>query len=592
MPRQPRRREAVIPTASLVASAVHYQGKVGRIYQPQQDWQREAYRHYGINGMARYAANYYGNALSRAVLSIGKRDKKGVVKPSTTGAAFQRLTELFNGKDGQAQMLKALGVHLTVAGECFLVGRAVEGEDTWEIVSILEMRVNGDRWSIDYGDGMLPVVLNDKDVVIRIWNPNPARRIEADSPFRSLLSVLAEMEWLQRHTFAQLQSRIAGAGILWMPQGVSFPPPVDKDGNPVEVPGGDAMAFMTMLGQAMAKAIEDPSAASALVPIIAMLPDESLGKQDLMHFWSELDAQTKEMRQEAGIAFALGMDLPPEKVLGMGSNTGTSGGNSNGVSHWGAWQIDEDTIKMHIEPMLELVANALTIGYIRPLTEDPSDVVLYSTEGLKLRPDRSKESIELHVMGALKREVMLRENGFDPDTDMMTEEEYAEHLLRKIASGSSTPEQVAAAAAELGVVLPAGPSQAAPRQARPDPSLEDHPTRPRTPEESPYTLTTLLAASEPLVFRALERAGNRIKNKVGVKVDGVPAYEMHTLYQTNGEADAFLDDAWSCAPQVLAGLAEHPDKVISTLDAYCRVLMAERSPHTRDRLRDFLQAAA
>ena len=80
------------------------------------------------------------------------------------------------------------------------------------------------------------------------------------------------------------------------------------------------------------------------------------------------------------------MDLPREQIMGMSSNSGTGGGNSNGVSHWGAWQIEESTIKFHIEPMLELICNALTIGYLRPLTEAVDTFVTYNTKKLRLRP--------------------------------------------------------------------------------------------------------------------------------------------------------------------------------------------------------------
>jgi len=582
MPRTPRKQPVVIPTTSLVASAVRYSGKAARIYQPNQDWQRECYRHYAICGEARFAAKFFGQALSRAVLKVQKKMRKGPVDV-TTGPAVEILADLFNGKDGQAQMLEALGTHLTIAGECYLVGRAVDGGDSWEIVSILEMQVSGTTWTIVYGDGLPPVTLTDNDVVIRIWNPFPPKRIEADSPMRSLLPVLTEVEWLTRHIFAQTSSRLAGAGLLLLPQGMSFPPPPEVDGAP-QVTANEADSFMLTLADAMLTPITNPESPSAMVPIVVTAPDDSIDKAKLMHFWSELDSSALEMRKEAIGRFADGMDLPREQVLGMSSNAGTGGGNSNGVSHWGAWQIEESTIKFHIEPMLELICNALTIGYLRPLlSEGAPEFVAYDTSALRLRPDRSKEAFELYDRGLLSAETLLTENGFDVD-DLPKEDEFHLWLLRKVASGSATPEQVGAALAALGVALGPVLQAATPREARPDPSLDDHPTRPRTPGEE-----ALVAASDALVFRALERAGNRIRQKQGVKPPGIPAYEMHTLYQANGDASMFLEDAWSCAPQVLDGLAD-VDKTVEVLDSYCRALMAEQAFHTRDRLAKWLEA--
>lgn len=598
MPRRPK-ADAVIPTTALVASAVRYPGKAARIYRPNQDWQTECYRHYAICGEARFAARFFGHAISKALLGIGKQGPDGV-SPVTSGEPVELLDLVFNGRDGQAQMLESLGIHLTIAGECYLVGRSVVSEDesgqetesdVWEVVSILEMKVTGTKWTIVYGDGMKPVDLGEDDVVIRIWLPNPAKRIEADSPFRSLLPILTEIEWLTRHIFAQVSSRLAGAGILFVSQGMSFPPPPEVDGKP-QVVANQADALMLTLADAMLTPISDPSSPSAMIPIVISVPDDVLANGDpakLMHFWSNLDEQALALRQEAIRRFALGMELPPEQVLGMSSNSGTGGGASNGVSHWGAWQIEESTIKMFVEPMLELIVNSLTIGYLRPLVDDPNLVVTFNTAPLRLRPDRSKEAMELYDRGVLSGAALLRENGFQ-DTDLPSNDEYKEWLLRKIASGSATPDQVAAALRVLGVNLPtvvAPPADSQGREARPTPSLEDHPL----PKAPPQAASAVLAAADALVFRALERAGNRIRQAEGIKPPGVPSYEMHTLHLVNGDATRYLADAWSCAPRILEGLAD-PDATVATLDAYCRSLFASQQPHTRERLAQWLGAQA
>jgi hypothetical protein len=315
-------------------------------------------------------------------------------------------------------------------------------------------------------------------------------------------------------------------------------------------------------------------------------PDEAIDKAKLLHFWSNLDENSMALRGEAIRRFALGMDLPPEQVLGMSSNGGTGGGTSNGVSHWGAWQIEEATIKMHVEPMLDVVVNALTMGYLRPALNDESPaVVIYDSSALRLRPDRSREAIELYDRGLISVDVLLRENGFDAATDTPEPEEFKRWLLVKIASGSATPEQVQAALGALGVSLSVPELQGPPREAQPDRSLEDHPTEDRMPGES-----ALVAASDALVFRALERAGNRLRQSSGLKPPGVPAYETHMFVKANGSSERLLEDAWSCAPQVLDGIADH-NKVVPVLDSYCQTLLTEQSPHKRERLIDWLRLA-
>ena len=586
MPRPKTSTTVAVPTTkSLVASSMRYPGKGVRVYAQRQDWQRECYRHYAICGEARYGARFFGHALSRAILSTAQINDAGESEYLETGPASDALADLFDGPDGQTQMLDAIGLHLTIAGECYLVGRQDLTGDLWEVLSCLEIKVNGEAWQIDYGNGVPPIDLTENDVVIRIWMPAPGKHIEADSPFRSLLPILTEIEYLTRHVFAQITSRLAGAGILLMPQGMSFPPPPAQDGRE-QVAANDADSFMLTLAETMMTPLNDPGSPAAVVPIVVTAPDDAIDKPRLLEFWSELDSHAMELRTEAIRRFALGMDLPPEVVLGMGSNGGTGGGRSNGVSHWGAWQVEESTIKLHIEPMLDTVCNALTMGYLRPTIEDGvqsvTAFITYDTSRLRLRPDRSKEAFELYDRGLLSPKALLRENGF-PIADAATPEEMHTWLLMKAATGSTTPEQVSAAMLQLGVNLGPGTGDQTGREERPTPSLEDHPTRPRTPAES-----ALVAASEALVFRALERAGNRLRQSMA-KPPGVPAYETH-LYVTpvNGASKTLLDDAWSCAPMVLDGIGD-PAVVVPLLNSYCQSLIQGRQPHERSRLRNWLR---
>jgi hypothetical protein len=185
--------------------------------------------------------------------------------------------------------------------------------------------------------------------------------------------------------------------------------------------------------------------------------------------------------------------------------------------------------------------------------------------------------------GLISGEATRRETGFSED-DAPNAAEFQFWLLSKIATGSATPEQVQAALAQLGVNLQVIGEQSPIREAPQPPSLEEHPREPKTPEAA-----ALIAACEALVFRALERAGNRLRVNV-TRPPKVPAYETHLFVKANGTTAKMLEDAWSCAPQVLEGIAD-PDKVIPVLDSYCTSLLAEQSPHKRERLVNWLRLA-
>jgi hypothetical protein len=283
--------EIVKAPTSMVASAQRYPGTPRRVYRKQQDWQTEAWRFYDTCGELRFAANWIANVISRATLYAATRAPDDSVSKQESGPAVDAMDDLFNGQEGQAQMLSAIGIHLTIPGECYLVGRKPEPDrdemgtdDIWEIVGTEEMKHTGSRWGIDYQDGNKILWLDDSAVIIRIWRPHPQRRIEADSPVRALLGVLTELEFLSRHVMAQATSRLAGAGILVLPQGMTFPSPPENSGLPENA--SDADIFMSVLGESMITPIQDPGAPSGVVPIVVTAPDEVIDKITHLTFWS------------------------------------------------------------------------------------------------------------------------------------------------------------------------------------------------------------------------------------------------------------------------------------------------------------------
>jgi hypothetical protein len=575
MPRTRKAQQTVVPTTSLVASAVKYPGKLTRLYLPSTAWQVDAWRFYDLIPELRFAAGWIANALSRVELFPAEVDDNGIRQRSDDPQIADVLQSVFHGKDGQAQMLGSLGLHLTVAGEGFLVGRHVgtETEMVWEVVGVTEVKVTGSTWTLEY-EGQLAITLSDDDVVIRIWRPHPAHRLQADSPVRALLGVLREIENLTKHVFLQTTSRLVGSGILPLPQSVTFPP---AEGT--ESTGNAATDFMATLTQVMSAAIKDPDSAAALTPIVITVPDAALGSlREPLHFWSPFDEKAVETRSAAVRRFAVGMDLPPEVILGMTNNAG--GGDSSGsANHWTAWQIEESAIKLHIEPLVELIVSGVTLSYVRPVTENPRAAIGYDTTALRLQPDRSKEAIELFDRGELKAATMRTETGFsDGDSPDDTERKY--RLLYKLATGSATPEQVGAALAELGIHLDVPADQGPTREARPTPSLEGHPL-PRTQPKA----AALLPTAEVLVFRALERAGNRMRN-TGIKPPGVPAHETYLYVESNGSTAKLLDGAWSFVPTV-----EGVDsaKLTAALESYTTMLMKEQVAHSPALLGKYLE---
>jgi hypothetical protein len=586
-----------------------------------QAWQYEVYRHVNICGEARYAATLFAAMAGRAEIGISQPQglsRKAVwVKAEDAVAEIAALAELAPTVRERSKLIRDFMLHFVLAGECYLISRTRQDTDPgydagnrepiWEIVAVTELQKTGQTWKVRHDNGNY-IDLDPDDPVIRLWNPDPSNRREAWSPYRSMLPTLREIEWLTRHIFAQVKSRLMSAGVWFLPDNLTFPPP-----PPDRVEGGaEAIAAMNEAEQFMislaAAGMQELDAEEVSFPSVVMASPEALAavdQQKLIKFWSEIDDKAMTLRSDAVRRFALGMDLPPEQVLGSSGLAVTgAAGSAGSVNHWGVWANEEQTISAHIEPALDVFVGTLTDSFLRTAVPATVFVIGYDTATLRLRQDRSKEALEWYDRGVMKAEVALRESGFDPEADMMDEAEFKRWLMAKIASGSATPDQVAAAAAFFGANIPAeqqavsGNGTATPQPDRKS-SLEGHPYEgpPRVQHDhspAPYG-AEVLAASEVLVLRALEKAGNRLLNdgKRGRDRDRTtPPHLAHTLAASGAETEKIVFD-FSLVPTVFSALpVARQATLTAALDTYCSDLYVAGMPHTRDGLAKALEDLA
>lgn len=589
---------------ALVASATRVSGRKPsdqkRATIQVEGWQSTLWGFYDMIGEYRYSVGWVGNLLSKALL-FAAYEGKPIEKAEDPANVY--MGKLFGGKQGQTEMLRQCGLHFTVAGEGYLVGSTTPdgANDEWLVAAATEIKDNGG------GSYKVDNMVFDDALVIRMWRPHPVKPSLSDSPSKAILQILTEIHGLTQHVQAQIDSRLASAGILILPSEITFgSSPVnnktatqtdDGEGGTIEdieehASQQDADGFIEILTETMMTAIADRGDAAALVPIVLQVAGEFVDKIQHLTFWSELDKEAINLRKEAVRRLALGMDMPPEVLEGTGD-----------MNHWSSWQMEEAAIKAHTEPLLGVITSALTTGYLRSLLMDdgmaPAEAAKYTVEAdtakMRLRPNRSKEAQELYDRGALSLKAMLRENGFDA-ADAMVGQEVIDWLVRKVAQGSTTPELVEAAlnrmGAKLEVVNPdrsdserSGDEET--QEERPIPSLQQHPTR--TPPDMEND--AVVAAASVMVFRALERAGNRLRTKMGAKIAGVsaPSTYMHVDLDVASQLDGLLEDSWGALDMfepMFPGI--NMAELRGTLDSYTRTLLTERKPHSPELLRDYM----
>lgn len=527
-----------------------------------EQWQAEVWRYYDLVPELRFVANWVGNVMSRAVLrAVTNTTGIDTLLPDTDPAAAS-LASYFEGEEGQAEMLRLTGIHLTVAGECYHVYRA--SDETWHVLATGKVTQTGKgeaaRIAVDYGNGTFVPIDKGLDMVIRVWQPHPTEPLRADSPARANISTLEEIVRATGATRAILMSRLAGAGLLLLPNDMEFDAPEDRD---PAAPG----EFMRALTNAITAAIADPNAPSAVVPILVQGPSEAITAARHMTFGQDLSEQIRLMRDNAVKRLGLGMDIPPEVLTGIAD-----------TNRWNAWLIDEASVKAHTEPRLALVANAVTTAYLWPSLDDNRAArVGADTTAIRLRPNRSREAVELWDRGELSASALRRETGFD-DGDNPPDDERKQWLLRRVATASAVdPLMVADALRILGVdVTPPEPTPT--RGVREVvPTLKEHPSR-------DLPADAMLAAANVLVLRALERAGNRLKSKHRYtgRLTAAALYR-----ELDGNPDVLLDGAWDLLPDVVPGADE---TLAFALDQYVRGLLHTKAEHSVDSLRRHLTA--
>ena len=458
---------------TLTAAAANYGKSAGEIPIAldknviAQQWQVEAYRQYNINPVANYAVNLFAAIAGRAEIGISESQTLNRVPVwVNSGQEVQILAEVAPTVRDRAKLIRDYMKHRTIAGECYLISRPKQATDpaglgrngdVWEIVAVTELQRTGNTWSFRYdNDQWIP--LRPDDAVLRMWTPDPSNRREATSPFRPLLETLAEIEYLNAHIRSQVKSRLVSGGVWFLPNNLTFPdPPPDlvQGGAEALSQMNDAERFLTSLYMSAAEELDGEEVAFPTVVLADPDALEQVDQSKLIRFADKLDEVAMNMRADRVRAFALGMNLPPEQILGSSGLAVTdSGGSAGSVNHWGVWANEEQTISAHVEPALDDLCADLTAHLLHSADPGTDKVVGYSTASLRLKQDRSKEALALHQVGLLNEAAVLRETGFDPEADKMGDEERKNWLLTRLTGSSGTPEQVAAAFKVFGIDIP------------------------------------------------------------------------------------------------------------------------------------------
>ncbi|WP_280246276.1 hypothetical protein [Nocardia abscessus] len=498
-------------------------------------WQAEAWDMLDVVGELSFALLWKTALLSRFRLVASDIDPEtGKPTGSTDHAEAKRIVAaIAGGATGQSQMLSRLAPLMMVPGEGWLAIIYPDGAEEWHILSSDEMKTRGTEVEIELPDGTNYTMRPEMDTLVRIWRPDPRRSSLAWSPVKAALPILRQIVRMMQNIEAAGKSRQAGNGILVLPNEVSMPmmpPPVgapDPDAPNLPPPPPPVARFVTAdqirqaLQKAMSTAIEDPSSAEALVPIILQVAGDFVDKIRHIRFDTEVSEKAQKALEAAVRRLAMTLDMPPEVLLGLAD-----------LNHWSLYGVEEEAVRWHASPEMETICDAFTRDLLQPMLGDGSNVVIwYDTSDVDAEPDRVEKVRQAYLDGVANAETYLRELalGEDAGYDLTTRDGWAAWATDQVRKDATLVPTLAPllqllvpALAEIAPTAPAAP--AAPPQEQP--AIE------ATPDRVPDTRDAMTAAARTAVRmcvnEGLRLAGARRRTRADHgRLREVPVRETH-----------------------------------------------------------------
>lgn len=357
------------------------------------DWQNRALSYLDLVPELNYGSRFYSRMLKQVRFFPGRLETDGRITEIKEGPPVERLAQLRDPGGGRSQLQGQYGRLMFATGEGGLFGRDIATErERWSFVWTDEVKLVVDGRDnvqkiihMPHGESGKKTEYNPSQARwYPMWMPHPRLSGEADAPMRSVLDIAEELIVLTAAVRATAVTRLTN-GVLFAPTEASPGPATsDADEDPEEDP------FAADLGAHFAAQVENPGDAEARVPPIVWVQEDLVEKFRHVKFHDPAtDYVERELRRESIERMALGMDMPPEALTGLGDS-----------NHWSAIQILGDMWKSHGLGVALQFATDLADVYLRPGLRDDGydgweDVVI-GVDGSQVvqKADRADEAVK------------------------------------------------------------------------------------------------------------------------------------------------------------------------------------------------------
>jgi hypothetical protein len=507
------------PRRALVSSAFKLSGRPSPASTDHSGsaWQRSALEYYDRIGELRYASQFYARQLSRVRCYPARQLPDGTTEPIEEGAPVELLNRIQDPGGGRSRLQYDYGRLMFVTGEGVLYGSNLdEPTERWRFLWKEEVKRDTTTGKMYRESGAGKRVEGEGETEgYRMWTSHPAMSDNADSPMRAVLDIAEELVLLTASVRATAVTRLTN-GMLAIASEISPNPDIGgADDDP------EANPFLRSFIEHLKAQIENPGSAEARVPFLLEGGYEWI--KDGIKWIQMHDPQTdyleRDLRVEAVKRLALGLDMPPEVLLGMSD-----------ANHWTAKQVQHDMWASHGVTRAEQFVDDLNEAYLRPALQEAGEtwedvVIAFDDSQVVVSPDRSADALEVFKVGGLSWDALREQTGFS-EKDAPSDEE-----LQKIASIITRNPQLIQDSFDIEAPSPApfptGPPPTA--NGKPDPSQGPPSPKPgRVVSREEARTASILGAAAMALRQCRAKAGARLRShhtsceECAEKTEGIP----------------------------------------------------------------------
>ncbi len=405
--------------------------------------QDKAWTYYGKIGEIHTPLNHAAKEVGSARLRAARYDGKPVDR-----IEVQDLVDALQAKNGgQAGLLRSYYLIRKVIGEGYLIGYEEKGDIWFDFVSPDEIVTSNDAGGMVGRQGargslkrrIRPGInsqlgqdiiedLPSGSTLIRIWNPHPRFSDLADGPLVAMNEICEELIILTASLKAKIMSRLAVAGVIFLPQGLTTAvAPTEPTGDPTTLTDDPVVDTIV---RSMMRGVRNPGDPSSVMPIIIRGPDSA---GELIR-WITMDREIFDVdikqREELIRRVRDGLDMQVEVQSGMGE-----------ANHWGSWTIQDIHVKVEVGTEVESFCSSVTPTYLWPALEaegfSPDEAREYKIEGdlstLTTRPNMAEDARQDYDRGSLSP-AALRSYSGALETDKPNGDEYVRWVGQKMSN--------------------------------------------------------------------------------------------------------------------------------------------------------------